>query len=185
MRFEAVIATITIVHSCKNQVVKYLPWVALRSLPAWQCWLDYLISSLLTIICLFIFRVTIITASSLLHKVWVSLCSFCFNGTAYLCHGNVPLDCHQWCWTFTHNIYLSSWVFVMDSRTLPIIKEFWLTLHVSAVMLVALEGVFFPKKRYERTKNGFVYSKKTCDCDFGILNSYFHQSNPEKYIGYR
>ena len=49
----------------------------------------------------------------------------------------------------------------------------------------ALEGVFFPKKRYKRTKNVFFYSKKTCDCDFGILNSYCHQGNPDKYIGHR
>ena len=49
------------------------------------------------------------------------------------------------------------------------------------VMHVAFLGefVFFPKRRCGRIKNGCVYGKKACDCDFAILNFYCHRGIPE------
>lgn len=38
---------------------------------------------------------------------------------------------------------------------------------------------FFPKRRCGRIKNGCVYGKKACDCDFAILNFYCHRGIPE------
>ena len=56
----------------------------------------------------------------------------------------------------------------------------WLTLHmVKSCMSLFWESFFFPKRRCGRIKNGCVYGKKACDCDFAILNFYCHRGIPE------